>query len=291
MLEICLDAVLSGGQTPEEALARFPEHADRLRPELEAGLEAARWLNEGRASLDPRPGFVRASRGRLLEALDPARRPAAGSLRARLSSFWLGLSRAQLAGRALLALLLLVSLWFSLDRSLQASQTSLPGDSLYAVKLAAENLRLWAAPSAAGEARLHIEFARLRLMELQSLIIEGGYEYVPETVARYESHVDRAVRAVARVSRRDVGEAHALARALQSALVPHTDLVLMFSGGAPQQARAQFERVRDASLNSATELDEMFSPGDGRLENQTEIGAPISWQPPAKRLTDSFGSA
>jgi hypothetical protein len=293
MLDVCLDAVLNEGQTLEEALGRFPEHAERLRPILEAELEALLWLRQGSSALDPHPGFVRASQGRLLGELGAAGRVpwsrASAWMSGRNAGFSLKLTRAQLAGRVVLALLLLASLWISLDRSLQASHTSLPGDPLYPVKLAAENVRLWAAPGASGKARLHTEFAQLRLLELQSLVIEGQYEQVAATVERYEIHVRGAVLAIMRVADRDMEEAHALALTLRGALAPHTDLVLLISGGAPQQTRPQFERLRLASQYSASELEKHLTPGSGELENLSGIEALICYTPRQGRLTDSLG--
>ena len=218
MLDDCLDAVIERGQTLEEALARFPEHAERLRPELEGELEAAGWLAERRAPLEARQGFVSASKARLLSELEAAPAPRGGMggwLAGRLAGYTLGLTRMQLAGRLALAVMLLVSIWFSFDRSFQASRTSLPGDPLYTLKLASENVRLWVAPGAAGQASLHTEFARLRLMELQSLVFEGRYEHIADTVARYEFHVGRAVSAVSRVSGRDADQAQVHCEAAQ----------------------------------------------------------------------------
>ena len=59
-LAICLDA-LDGGEGIGELLSRFPEHAEELKPLL----EAAAWFGGQAAALEPRPGFIAASRKRL----------------------------------------------------------------------------------------------------------------------------------------------------------------------------------------------------------------------------------
>src|SRR5512147_1308267 len=62
VLESCLEMIHSGQETIDSVLTQYPNLADVLRPELEMAL----WLGEKRKVLDPRTGFVYASRGRLI---------------------------------------------------------------------------------------------------------------------------------------------------------------------------------------------------------------------------------
>jgi hypothetical protein len=272
-LQACLEAVQQG-ETLEQALRRFPEDADRLRPALEADLRAASWLVEQRPTTEPSTGYVQASRHRLLAKLGPASQPQFGAmlpwLRGSLAGYVAVYTPRQIAVQFVLALLLMLNLWFSLDRSVQASRTSLPGDAVYPAKLAIENLRLAFTPDAAGRARLHTEFADQRLMELQALVFEGRFVQIPATVGRYEDHVAGALCAVEQLSSRDLQQARDLALALQYPLGAQTDLVMLLSGGVPLQSLPQFERVRLVSLDSAAQLDRLFSPESGELETLTQ---------------------
>src|SRR5512132_113614 len=62
VLQTCLDQVESGEESVESVLARFPELADQLRPELEVAL----WLSAQKDLLNPRPGWAAASKRRVL---------------------------------------------------------------------------------------------------------------------------------------------------------------------------------------------------------------------------------
>src|SRR5512139_375608 len=64
VLAICLDA-LDGGQGVAEVLSRYPEHAPQLKPLL----EAADWFGGQAAAFEPRPGFISASRLRLVQQI------------------------------------------------------------------------------------------------------------------------------------------------------------------------------------------------------------------------------
>ena len=65
ILDICLEQIQSGQKSLDSALAQYPGIAAELRPRLEAAL----WLDGRKSSLDPRPGFVAASRNRLLSQI------------------------------------------------------------------------------------------------------------------------------------------------------------------------------------------------------------------------------
>ena len=61
-LQFCLDLIRGGRETIDSVVALYPEFADELR----AQLEIATWLTSAGTALDPRPGFVSASRSRLV---------------------------------------------------------------------------------------------------------------------------------------------------------------------------------------------------------------------------------
>ena len=62
ILQLCLEVIESGQETVDSLLSRYPELWDTLRPPL----EAAAWLYNHTHLLNPRPGFVDASRQRLV---------------------------------------------------------------------------------------------------------------------------------------------------------------------------------------------------------------------------------
>jgi len=62
ILQLCLEVIESGQETVDSLLSRYPELWDTLRPPL----EAASWLYNHTYLMNPRPGFVDASRQRLV---------------------------------------------------------------------------------------------------------------------------------------------------------------------------------------------------------------------------------
>jgi len=62
ILQLCLEVIESGQETVDSLLSRYPELWDTLRRPL----EAAAWLYNHTHLLNPRPGFVDASRQRLV---------------------------------------------------------------------------------------------------------------------------------------------------------------------------------------------------------------------------------
>lgn len=236
----CLDQLEQGERSLEAALEQYPQQAQALKPDL----ETARWLQARRLGLQPRTGFVSASRRRLVARLEAegARAPAS-RLRWSIASLRYPSTWRNYAPRLALVYLFLVALLLNLGRVSAASLSWLPGDLAYPVKLGLENTALLATPTASGDARLHIQFAHRRLMEVQALALESRFDQIPATVANFGRHVDLAVRAVDRVARQDRAQAHTLALDLQRVLSKQTPMVVLLSGFTPADARADFELV------------------------------------------------
>jgi hypothetical protein len=191
--------VLTGGETIDDVLADYPEQADKLRPQLEAAL----WIGGNKSAFDPRPGFVSTSRGQLLTKIrhEQATFAAQGGA-AEGSAFavlWqrlfpgTGTPRQRVAFQ--FALLLIFMVWLAIGSSAVAlvSQNSIPGEPLYPVKIAFEEVELKTAGKLSDEIRLHTEFAQRRLLEVQELVEVGQYDQIPDTVEKFENHVDQAV--------------------------------------------------------------------------------------------------
>jgi hypothetical protein len=99
-----------------------------------------------------------------------------------------------------------------------AAQDAIPGDPLYPVKITLERVEMATTLDLAGEIRLHAEFARNRLIEVQELVLEGRYAYIPETLVRFGGHVNQAVSKLEALARRDTVQALAMASFLHESL-------------------------------------------------------------------------
>jgi hypothetical protein len=277
VLQACWRRIESG-ESVESIQAQFPDQVETMEGEL----IAAAWLRQRREIFEPRPGYINASRGRLLakiSQLESSKRSMS-----KWQVFLFGrrrLSRkVSLVLQFTLALLLLVSAGMSVDSLARAAHTWLPGDSLYPLKTAAERLQLALTPGAAWDARLHIEFAQRRLMEIQALSLESSYEQIPSTVVDFGYHVDQAVLEVNQVAGQDRQQAQTLANQLQIVLSKQGWLVDFLARYAPQHSQADYERVRYISEVGFSAMQDIYLPGSGDLPvigASTDFGTRAAW--------------
>ena len=130
ILETCLGQVLNGQQTIDSVLSRYPDYADELRAELDAVL----WLQDRRKLVEMRPGYLAASRKRLVTQISqpvPVKKPVKKPALA-----WWNQKAFRLSFVALFLFVFVFSAW----GGVYAASTALPGDTLHQVKLAAAKL-------------------------------------------------------------------------------------------------------------------------------------------------------
>lgn len=157
VLANCIDEILNDKSTVEDCLARYPDLADELRPLL----HIAASIPPERGT--PSPEFKQRTRNRLLEAMGPQMahvkygRQSAGG--------WFRLRLARAFSPAVLALIVLSVVVVAGGGTAYASQSSLPGDTLYPVKTGVENLQLAVTFSHQSRADLHLKLAERRIDE------------------------------------------------------------------------------------------------------------------------------
>ncbi|HZD55218.1 MAG TPA: DUF5667 domain-containing protein [Anaerolineales bacterium] len=253
ILQSCLDAIQGDGETIDSVLARYPDLEESLRPQLEAYL----WIWSEKGVLNPRPDYVAASRRRLMAQIKQADLTKKSSPAITFGDTF----RILLAKRSVLqfafALLLLVVFITATSSVALASRSSLPGDSLYPAKLAQERVRLFFSFSAEGEARLHVEFARERLSEIQTLVLERRYQYLGETLARYEREVAQSVDSLRMAAEENRTGARQLASQLEEVLLSQSQVLASLSRNVPPANQEQVENalaVTEMSVQAAEEI-------------------------------------
>ncbi len=241
-----------------------PLPTDELEDETRPMAQAANWLAQRRAALDPRPGYVRASRQRLV-----ARLQARGGKRPWLHRHWGDIAWWQhpLAHLALV-MLLVASAFLSASRLAVASRAWLPGDLLYPLKPMAEQAALLASLTKEGDAQLHIEFAHRRLIEAQSLVFENRYEQLPAAVADFDRHVSQAVILVNQMAGDQQDEARSLATELQQALSGQMGMLMLLTNLTPDASQAEFQRLLMISEDGVSDLRNVLTPDGGDAQHQ-----------------------
>jgi hypothetical protein len=251
IFDICLEQIQSGQKSIDSAIAQYPG----MEAELRLRLEALLWLDGRKNSLDPRPGFVDASRSRLISQIH--QEIAAGVvLDAEPEMGWFArvmaglFKRKRYAFQLALVVLLLACVVLGGAGVAYSAQSALPGDRTYPVKIVLEQAELATTTDPAERAHLHAEFAQTRLDEAQDLVMEGRYAYVPDTVDRYEYHVNQAVRSLHQLARENNVKAKVLAESLSSILTVQTASLNVMIVAIPPRYKPDIEWALSISDSS-----------------------------------------
>lgn len=284
ILQVLLDRVLIERKSIDSVLAQYPDLESELRPHLQAAL----WLVDQKRALEPRPGFVRASRRRLVDQIHQEQVMAGvhPGPPARPWAWFARLFASPSPAFKLVGILLVAILLVSATSGVAlASQNALPGDPLYPVKLQVEEVALALTPSNAGDAQLHIEFAGRRLSEIQGLVQAGRYDPIPGTVNQFESDVSEALDAVERIAIQDEAEGKTLAASLQSGLQEEASGLQPLTSQAPASTRAQLARALNVyqeanqaaqALITDEEDPQTLSPTSTPFPSPTSAAAPTA---------------
>lgn len=223
ILDACLELIASGSGTVDSVIEQYPEHSEQLRP----ALEAAQWLQTRSEVLNPRPGFVQLSKRRLVNRFRNNGISAGATSTETLSRIPAFFQERRMVVQYSALLTLTAVLLFVGYRSTDfLIQRSIPGDPLYATKLAQEELRVSLSSSEEDEARLRIEFAQRRVIEMQELILVGRDSLLDETLDNFKFQMAEAAAGILTVAKVDAISAAALSSLFEEALtVPVKNLV------------------------------------------------------------------
>jgi hypothetical protein len=199
ILNHCLELIESKVETIDSIIEKYPEYSDVLRPPL----EAAQWLYSRSESFNPKPGFVQLSRRRLIDRVQSFGDTVAASAATRTFFPRIFQERRILIQYSALITLTAVLLFVGYRTSSFLVQRSIPGDFLYNIKLTQEEIRLSLSRSDTEEARLRIEFAQKRIIEMQELVVAGRESFLDETMANFEQHVDKAATIILTIAETD----------------------------------------------------------------------------------------
>jgi hypothetical protein len=253
-------------------VVKILSHNDELDHDTQAELEAAEWLVGRREDCSPRPGFVPASRQRLMARLRAAQTSPAPQTRT-WRSRWLAWNSTRPLGLShnpiLLGVLvgILVGLLFESGLSFsRAAHTWLPGDFLYPIKTVSESVSLLVKWTPEQQALSHIEYARLRLLEAQGLVFDGRYEELPRLSSNLNRHVVQAARAINQISGKDDILARELATLLQSTLGRQSRIVALMVQICPESARPDLQRVLAIAQSGMSSVRDVFAPGSGNVD-------------------------
>lgn len=179
ILNDCLER-LAQGENVAECVGRYPDHRDELMPLLEVAASAIITAS----SVSYRQEAKARGLQRLTAALARREEPARTWLLPRLT--WRPrILRPVTAG--LIATLLTTGLAFG---ATTASSSSVPGEPLYLVKTAKENISLMVPQSDMKRAKTHIRLAGVRGQEIRKLMARERFEDAEMTADRIRHHLN-----------------------------------------------------------------------------------------------------
>ena len=248
ILARCLGA-LDKGETVEESLARYPDKRDELEPLLHAAQ-----ITRTTPSVVPSPDFREGARDRMVSMIREKESETARHHTTRRRGFlkWLfphaGVSgpvrRSALAATAALTALLVVTA--ASVGVVHASSDTLPGDSLYPVKLAAERLRMAISLTQNEELRLRLQFASERLEEANELAARNRGEEIEPLMRQYAAELEAANGILRRQRDRD-SEATSVYRLIRHQLDQQQAQLMAIQDLVSDEARPAVEHALAAS--------------------------------------------
>lgn len=164
ILERCVERIQSG-ESLEQVMADYPAQAEQLRPMIELILE----LNTARRAEIPPQALSRSRARFLLEAHRQRQKSTSGGM-----SWWQHLTSIRFSG----AFVGIATAAVLLIYSGLASAQSLPGDTLYPVKLAAEQISLNMPASPSVSLNRQESYDQRRAWEVEELLIQQREEEV-----------------------------------------------------------------------------------------------------------------
>ncbi len=247
----CISSILDRRNSIEECLAAHPQFAEEWEPALRlvVRLESAR--GEG-----PSPEFKSASGVRMQNliaahpqlALQPAGKRKAESTR-QTNPFL-----PQRLSPALISIIVLVFVLLAGWGVTSVSARAMPGDGLYPVKLAMENLRVSMSPSKVDALHLRLAYANQRIEEVAGLIENRQTTHLDQPLSDYTEQVTEALAQVKTGTQLTPEQKKTLAQTLDTQFSDYVEQLTTFLDSNPQ---CECKELREALRLTRTGRDQV----------------------------------
>ena len=239
VLNECLERLLVKRESIEDCLQSYPEHADKLKPLLDAALSIKK-----ASDVEPRPEFSARARYQFRLALQEAKAKRGRRFFFGWQPIW-----------ATVVTTVLVVLVAS-SATVAAAGNSMPDEPLYPVKLATEQVQLMVTPSSLGKAELHAKLAERRVAEIIHLASKSKPGQIELATRRLDVSLAK-IAALSRAPAKEAGVFQAPAprmapseRAPSARKAPEPSMAP--SEQAPSAEKALVQRIKDrAKLRAA----------------------------------------
>ena len=226
-----LPAIIKGQETLDSVLRTYPKEADSLGPRL----EAVAWLVDARKDLDPRPGYIPASREYLEQKI--ATTPPHNAWQRLLARY----SPPRWAFNLAAPLVLLLIIALMVNSLVLAARLSIPGDPFYSAKIVIEDIQLAITFDQVDKSNLYIEFSRERTTEFVQLVLEGEYERLPAAATHMETEIIATLHYMNATSQMDPLVEIPMISALRDTLTNEITMLRVLRDTSPSYAHAEID--------------------------------------------------
>ncbi|GAF79110.1 unnamed protein product [marine sediment metagenome] len=268
VIDECLSRVQTGDETVKDCVQAYPELKDVLEPLLALTLR----VNETLAPEKPDAQFVRNAKIRILNRVSASTASISSEnhqpKRTRRIDFRRRRWSTVIAGIVIAAMLF--GSGFGMK---QASASALPGDTLYPVKRAGEEIQLALSFTANGDIALLYEFADYRLEEAQTLSEEGRFDDLGIALEGFEDAMSM-LEGIAQEG--EIGNGKLDLAKIQAMHEKHIQVLGQVREQVPENARAAIDHAIERSGRSQEVLkviQEGGKPSDlapGQLKDKPE---------------------
>jgi hypothetical protein len=284
LLNKCVDAVLAGKVTLSECIKHHPEISDELR----VALKVHRSFSSLSAQRLP-PAEIQRRKALLLSRLTSRERTV--TTRPDFRYLWQITER-----RFAMSWIVIIATFIALiggGGTVYASESALPGDALYPVKIWVEDARL-ALGSETGAAGLGITLLDKRMNEMAALIDEGRSEDLDELAVQYQNRTNLVTQAIARLQAENPEEATRYRLLLQERLQEHARMMARYTenweehlGARVQTWMREMLQTHQQTQLRPSENEEALPPGEPLMnqnanQNQVQNNGPWMDTPPGQ---------
>jgi hypothetical protein len=218
--------IASGQVTVDSIIEKYPQYAQELRGRL----KALQWLTAAKKNLEPRPGFITASRNYL------ERQTANIQQRNAWQRIFTRFTPEHWAFYITAPALIVVLLCLIFNSLVLTARLALPGEALYSTKLLMENIRLGLTVDQAKKTDLYIDFTRERSSEFIELVLDGDYELIPSAAMRLETALVNSLRSLNNLDKQEYAVAQPMTAELRETLSSELTMLHLLKGSSPPTA-------------------------------------------------------
>jgi hypothetical protein len=229
------------GESLEDCLLRYPDHAEELEPLLRIVADT----REVSRTIEPRPEFKARLRYQTQSRIADKNRRAKDRY---MTVGWLP----RWATMTVISLLMLV---FAAGSVYAVSADTVPGDLLYPVKRAGEQVQMFFTFSNEGKAELHAMFASRRVEEIESIAPEADATTVDKLSSDFESNMQKVCELAAAIGEEDEDAEEDLQK-LKQTVLDNFDKDASAIASAEMSAPAE---TRDDIATAKVEMDETYT--------------------------------